>query len=56
MTKKGSGWLRFLGVAGLYLIIGVLIVPTLIAHWLGFGGLWVIEIAKAKADELRGRI
>lgn len=54
MKRTALACLRFLGWAALWLLIGLLIVPTMVTHWISGAGLWVIAELKAKADELIG--
>ncbi len=53
MKSTGAGWLRLAGAFGLYLLIGILAIPTLPAYWLSGAGLWLIEGLASKANELR---
>jgi hypothetical protein len=46
---------RWLAICGLWLLIGLLIVPTAVMHWLSGGGLAVIEVLKDRVDDLRGK-
>lgn len=55
MTSTVNTWLRFLGIFGAYLLIGLLAVPTIPAHWLSVAGLYLIEGLASAANRLRGR-
>lgn len=54
MNKTASALLRFSAAGGLWLLIAVLILPSLVMHWLSGAGLFVIAALKDKADELIG--
>lgn len=59
MRNTLAGLVRLLGALALYLIVGVLLVPTWIAGLITGAGLAMIEPLKDRADELlrtgRGR-
>lgn len=52
MKRTPNGWLRFLAWGGLWLVIGLLTIPTFICQLVTGAGLAMIEPLKAKADEL----
>jgi len=52
MNTTASALLRFSAAGGLWLLIAVLILPSLVMHWLSGAGLFVIAELKAKADDL----
>lgn len=52
MKKTASASLRFLAAGGLWLLIAVLIIPSLVMHWLSGAGLFVIAELKTLADDL----
>jgi len=52
MSKSASASLRYLAAGGLWLLIAVLILPTLILHWVSGAGLFVIAELKTLADDL----
>lgn len=54
MKRTALACLRFLGWGALWFLIALLIVPTLVLHWLSGAGLWVVAELKARADELIG--
>jgi hypothetical protein len=52
MKSSASALLRFLAAGGLWLLIAILIIPTLMLHWVSGAGLFVIAELKTLADEL----
>ncbi len=53
MRNTLSALVRWLAIGGLWLLMGVLIVPVMILHWVSGAGLAVIAELKATADMLR---
>lgn len=55
MKNRLAGWTRYLALGCLWLLIALLAVPTMLAHWTGAGGLFLIEHLAAVANRLRNR-
>lgn len=55
MTSKAGALLRWLGVLGLWILIVLLAIPTLPAHWIAGAGLSLIEALAGAANRLRDR-
>ncbi len=52
MKRTALACLRYSGWGALWFLIALLIVPTMVTHWISGAGLWVIAELKAKADDL----
>lgn len=53
MRNTLSALARWSAIGGLWALIVVLIVPTMVMHWTSGAGLWVIEALASRANELR---
>jgi len=52
MTKILGASLRYSGAGLLWVLIALLVIPSLICHWVSGAGLYLIAELKAAADRL----